>query len=75
MSMDYIRSTYNVPAKRGGRIEYTGTDASKPVQGTIIGSECGHLCILLDGAKFARRFHPTWELRYLSDDETAEGQA
>lgn len=26
MSLDYIRKTYNVPAKRGGKVEYLAGD-------------------------------------------------
>lgn len=60
--MDWIRKTYGVPAKRGGRVEYTGQ--GKAVQGTITGARNGHLLIRLDGQKHSRPYHPTWELRY-----------
>lgn len=68
MSMQYIRQTYNVPAKIGGRVEYTGRES--PILGTIKGASGGHLSILLDGDRCAKNFHPTWELRYL-DSPTA----
>lgn len=35
MSMDYIRKTYGVPAKRGGRVIYTGSALHKAIGGTI----------------------------------------
>lgn len=64
MSFDYIRSAYNVPAKLGGRVRYTGGIAAQ--LGTITGASGGHLSIRLDGQKHANPFHPTWELEYLS---------
>ncbi len=63
MSMAYIRKTYGVPAKRGGRVEYTGR--GKPELGTICGAAGAHLSIRLDGIKHTMTFHPTWKLRYL----------
>lgn len=63
MSMDYIRTTYGVPAKRGGRVEYTG--GTVPVLGTITGAHGARLRIRLDGSEHIHNFHPTWELRYL----------
>ena len=64
MSMDYIRKSYGVPAKRGGRVEYTG-DGEKEF-GTITGADGHYLRVRLDGGKEAGYFHPTWELRYLT---------
>lgn len=58
--MDYIRKYYNVPAKRGGRVEFEG----RP--GTITGSVNGYLRIRLDGENRSRRYHPTWEIKYLN---------
>lgn len=65
MSFDYIRKYYNVPARRGGRVEYTGD--SKLELGTIVSASGGYLNIRLDGVKHAMPFHPTWALRYLED--------
>lgn len=62
MSLDWIRASYGVPAKRGGRIEYTGSH--QPRMGTITGARDGHLLIRLDGNPRSTPFHPTWELRY-----------
>jgi hypothetical protein len=64
MSLDYIRRIYAVPAKRGGRVEYTGE--GHPELGTICGASGAHLSIRLDGKKHTMPFHPTWKLRYLS---------
>jgi len=66
MSFEWVRKNYNVPAKRGGRIEYTG--GRKPELGTITSASGGRLNIRLDSAKRSVPFHPTWELRYLEGD-------
>ena len=62
-SMEYVRKTYRVPARRGGRVVYTGY--GRPVLGTIRSSRNGHLNIQPDDEPRARKFHPTWELEYL----------
>lgn len=64
MSMEYIRKTYNVPAKRGSRVIYSGD--GKEEYGTIVSARGGYLNIRLDGAKRPLPFHPTWKLRYLA---------
>jgi hypothetical protein len=68
MSMAWVRKNYRVPAKRGGRVEYTGE--GKPELGTIRSASGGYVHIQLDGVKRTMPFHPTWELRYL--DGSAE---
>lgn len=57
MSMEYIRRTYNVPARRGCRImtKYHG----KYVKGVITGStNASWLRVRLDGERKSRTFHP-----------------
>lgn len=66
MSMEYIRETYNVPAKRGGRVEYLANDGEL-LEGTITGSSGAYLLIRLDNARHSGRYHPTWALKYLPD--------
>ncbi len=69
MNMSYIgwiRSSYGVPAKRGGRVEYSG--GKRTQLGTIKSARGGRLNILLDGDKYAKSFHPTWMLRYLVEN-------
>lgn len=66
MSIEWIRKNYSVPAKVGGRIEYSGE--TPPQLGTICGASGGHLSIRLDGVKHSMPFHPTWKLRYLDAD-------
>jgi hypothetical protein len=63
VSMAYVRRYYSVPAKRGGRVEYTG--CGRKELGTIRSARGARLMIQLDGVKHAMPFHPTWELRYL----------
>jgi len=71
MSLEYIRKAYNVPAKRGGRVEYTG-DGS-PKLGTISGARGAHVRIRLDGEKRLGLYHPTWGLRYLDSADLGVG--
>ena len=68
MSMKWIRKSYNVPAKRGGRVKYTYPDP--PKYGTIKSAKYGYLRILMDGEKFILPYHPTWELEYLDKETT-----
>jgi hypothetical protein len=63
--MKLVRKFYRVPAKRGGRVRYTGEGKDKPELGTITGSDGAHLRIRLDGRKISLIFHPTWEMEYL----------
>lgn len=63
MSMEYIRTTYGVPAKLGGRVEYTHPSPAK--MGTITGTRGARLRIRLDGDDHSGNYHPTWELNYL----------
>ena len=63
MSMEYIRTYYRVPAKRGGRVIYTGSAGAR--QGTITGSRGARILIRLDGEPNAMVFHPTWQIEYL----------
>jgi hypothetical protein len=63
VSMQWVRDSYGVPAKRGGRVRYTGEKV--PRLGTITGTRGPYLRIRLDGDKRSMPFHPTWELEYL----------
>ena len=60
--MEYVRKYYGVPAKRGMKVTYTG--GSKPKTGVITSAPGAKLMIRMDGMKFSRRYHPTWELTY-----------
>jgi len=65
MSMKQLRRMRNVPAKRGGRIRYTGASDGVPRMGTIKSAKNGYLRILIDGQKHAAVYHPTWKIEYL----------
>jgi hypothetical protein len=71
MSVEYVRKAYGVPARRGGRVEYTGD--CKTELGTIRSASGGHLNMRLDGVKHTIPFHPTWKLRYLDAPEVPRG--
>ena len=62
LDLEYIRSTYNVPAKIGGRIEF------KSRAGTIVGANGTYLRIRLDGETEINSYHPTWEMEYYPDE-------
>jgi hypothetical protein len=74
----YIRRTYGVPAREGGRVRYmlpvrTTAEAMGPRayrEGTILTARNAYVLVLLDGDAFPRPFHPTWNLTYL---EPADG--
>ena len=68
MSLPFIRKTYNVPAKRGGRVRYT--DGDGVIWNGAITSACGaRLRILVDdrvpGYRGRMLLHPTWNIEYL----------
>ncbi len=65
--MDYIRRYYGVPAKRGGRVVYSGGKNGERM-GTIKSARGGYLMILLDGDKHPGTFHPTWKLDYVVNE-------
>ena len=71
MSLEYIRKTYKVPAKRGGRVEYLASDGDL-MEGTITGAVGAYLRVRLDGNKHSGRYHPTWALKYLPNGPTFE---
>ncbi len=62
--MEYIRKTYGVPAKRGGRVEYSGDGEIEA--GTITGANGHYLRVRLDGEKQSGNFHPKWKMKYLA---------
>lgn len=76
MSMEYIRKTYMVPAKRGGRVEFEDdmyafiygflADPKKRWrQGAIVGSSGQYLRVRFDGEDVIKTIHPTWKVSYL----------
>lgn len=71
MSLDYIRTTYGVPARKGQRVRYTGDKGPKnPArEGVITGASGAHLRIRMDGDSFSNIYHPTWEIEYLQEPQ------
>lgn len=65
MSIANIRASRGVPAKRFGRVLYTGSGDGIERYGTIVGARDGYLRIRLDGEQHAKSYHPTWKLQYL----------
>lgn len=65
MSMEWVRRNYGVPAKRGGRIRFCG------VGGTITSADHRLRVRMDDGRRVI--LHPTWEVEYLPDTPTQEG--
>mgnify|MGYP001214948660 FL=1 len=61
MSLEYIRNTYKVPAKKGQRVLYTGGGAA--IGGTIVGSRDASLRVRTDDGHTGF-YHPTWEMQY-----------
>ena len=59
--MEYIRLTYNVPAKRGMIVVANGRPGM--ITGTYMGAR---LRIRVDGV--TRNYHPTWNIIYPKED-------
>jgi len=68
MSMEYIRTTYGVPAKRGGRVIYTDSN-DRAWPGAITAARNGRLLVRLDdnlpNSRARAKLHPTWNVEYL----------
>ena len=67
-NMERTRKWYGVPAKRGGRIAYTGGDGR--VLGTIRSAKNCRIRVQLDGMSRTVILHPTWEVEYLQEGAT-----
>ena len=70
MSLEYIRKTYGVPAKRGGRVRYTD-EQGYVFNGTITSGRYGHLRVLVDdrvpGYRGRLILHPTYQVENLAN--------
>jgi hypothetical protein len=62
--MKYIRDTYGVPAKRGGKIIFTNTIGQK-LNGTIKSASNFHIKASIEGYKYDILLHPTCRIEYL----------
>lgn len=56
---EYVRATYGVPAKRGGRVTVDG----RP--GVITSFKAGKIRVRFDGLRYSMPAHPTWRVHYL----------
>ncbi len=65
MSMEYIRKTYNVPAKRGAEIMFRKCEHETPIRGKIVGSKGQYLRVIFRGNLGIKTLHPTWMIEYL----------
>lgn len=76
MSLEYIRKTYSVPAYRGQRVCYTGSNKFG-IYGTITSSKGPYIRILVDdrveGYRGRLILHPTWKVEYLNNDKAKAG--
>jgi len=68
MSMESVRKYYNVPAKRGMKILYTGDKQAKI--GRIRSAYGSSLVVSFDGTKRRYKLHPTWEVKYFDTPES-----
>ena len=64
-TMEWIRRTYDVPARHGMRIEYDGKPA------TIVGAGGGYLRFRIDGEKHRTTGHPCYRVVYPAVPEPA----
>ena len=62
-SLDYINSQYGLNVQLQDRVTYVygmDEDSEPKPNGTVVGSDGGHLVIKMDDNPLARRYHPTW---------------
>ena len=62
MSMEYIRKTYNVPAKRGTKVKIS-CDRDIEFDGVIVASKGARLKIRVNGR--IGTYHPSYCIEYL----------
>lgn len=70
--MKWIRDNYNVPAKRGARIEYNDSTALfimgflyKTKRGTIVASRGQYIRVRFDNETIIRTLHPKCNVKYI----------
>lgn len=69
MSMDYVRRTYGVPAKRGGLVDVQQSDG-RTVRMEIT-KATHYVWLRVLGGRYARPYHPTDpSLTYINDRPT-----
>lgn len=57
MSMEYVRTYYGVPARRGLRVTVDGRPG-------VITRATHYVFVRFDGLRFSRPCHPTWRIDY-----------
>jgi len=63
MTIQYVRDFYSVPAKIGGRVEWTAPNGAK-FKGTIRSAD-HRLHVRMDGERHNRILHPTDNVKYI----------
>ena len=61
MALEYIRDYYRVPAFKGAKVKYKGTEA------TIKGGKGQYLNLVFEDKSMNGSYHPTWEIEYLEN--------
>ena len=65
MSADFVRKTYGVPAKRGGRVRFNYRETH---EGTIVSFPGPYIGVRFDEDPGRTvKLHPTWNVEYLSE--------
>ena len=64
VGLSYIRGHYQVPARRGGRIQFDYPKGTVRT-GVIVGSSDAHLLVDF-GDGDPKVLHPTWQFTYLT---------
>jgi hypothetical protein len=64
MSLEYIRSAYNVPARRGGKITFTPC-AGICKQGFVVAARGKYIRVRFADMRRTVLLHPTWQVEYL----------
>jgi hypothetical protein len=62
VSLEYIRRTYGVPAKRGAAVRFKPDSRDRAETGKVIGSKGALLRVRLEGHKRIALCHPTWAM-------------
>jgi len=61
ISLEYIRNYYNVPAFKGAKVKYKGTEA------TIKGGRSQYIVLEFADKSMNGNYHPTWEIEYIEN--------
>lgn len=61
IALEYIRGYYQVPAFKGRKVKYKGTE------GKIKGGKGPYLVLEFADKTMNGQYHPTWEIEYLEN--------